>query len=467
MDSQQHRGSDFRSYVAQALHESEPKSVTAYAAGSLVALLDRYGLSELDADTLRLWIASMLLGGLKAATVRRYAGRLHTLYKEWGGADLPDPFEEVQPAYDPSYQPDEADVLVNLEALKRLFSKSELSADWQMVNIFFYLLYSPDASLLDAADATFDNSPRYCAQIDEIVKQCDSSNGRKYLFSLNQSKVRPTQLSRELNDGLTSLMRSVGMRIAGGQAREEITAIWIAAAMKCGVDICLIRSIIASIPYRYRALKLIRRQEISEGLLHETVCRVADSINDNTPRWFAMKLRKGVGFSDVKEKISTELPGRLNAMELYYPTRTIVKKVGKKKVKEEMPLVPDMLFFRTQYNKVRSLFASIGDVAWCFKTSQAGDSRYSVIPHAEMANFQRSVGQFTSDIRVELSDTAASLGKGRMVRITGGMMKGYQGRIVDLNDDNGSRKFFLTVSNENALNWTVAVDEVFIEPLDI
>lgn len=440
--------------------------MTFYAVGSLVETFDKYGVTTLDLGSLKLWIASMLLEGMSINTVKRYAGSIHTIFSEWKDRDAADPFNEIQYAFKQPYEQDKTVVLQNLGMLRRLFAYNESSKDWKIVSIFFYLLYNADITLLDVIDASFDNAPKYCAQIDSIVKSHDSSFGRKYLFDLNQSKARPSQISRELTEGLTQLMQKAGMKIAEGQVREEITAIWVAAAMKCNIDIAEIRSIIPSVPYRYRALSLIQKKELSEDRKHEIICRVADSINDNTPRWFVMKLRKRISLDDIKDKVEQELPGRLATMELYYPTRTVTKKVGRRIHKDEIPYIPDMLFFRTQYNKVGSLFSKIGDIAWCFKVSQLPDSKYYVIPHEEMSNFQKCVGQFTDDIHVELVSASRALGIGRMVRITGGMMKGYKGKIEDMNDDKGTRTFFLSVSNENALKWTAEVEDVFIEPLE-
>lgn len=463
--TQQHKTGDFLGHVLQILADKGQKSLTYYSVGSFVETFKKFGLKSVDNESLTLWIASMFLDGMKLNTVKRYSGRLHTMYSEWRSMGDDDPFIEVQSAIALTYQLDNADVLFNLEMLKRLFDKNETSDDWEAVSMFFYLLYDASATLLDAAETTFDSALKYCPQIDELVKSRNRSNGRKYIFDFEQWKIRPSQLSKEFKKSLTLLMKTIGMKISVDFVREEITAIWIAAAMKCGISIRDIRAIIPAVPYRYRALSLIPKTEISEVKKLEIICQVADAINDNTPRWFVMKLRKGVALDDITKKIDKELPGRLQTMELFYPTRTEAKKVGKKIIYEHIPYVPNMLFFRTQYNKIRSLFAKIGDMAWCFKVSRIPNSRYSVIPHEEMANFQRCVGQFTSDMRIELVKGSCLLDKGRMVRITGGMMNGYKGKIEDMNDDKGTRKFYLRISNDNMLNWTAVVDEVFIEPL--
>lgn len=466
--NQQNSEGGFLSYVVKITAESEPKSITCYAVGSLVETLGRYGITTFDAESLRVWIASMLLSGVKTTTAKRYTGRLHTIFNEWRETDVVDPFLDVNSAFEPSFQVNEADETHNLNVLKRLLGRTETDANRQSALIFFYLLYNADASLLDVVEATFDGAPNYCAQVDEIVKQLNSSYGRKYLFSLNQSKARPTQILRELTEALGALMKSAGMRVANGHVREEITAIWIAAALKCGIDLRDIRSVVAAVPYRYRALSLISKQEIATGRRHEIICRVADSLNDNTPRWFAMKLRRVVSVDDVKSKIEAQLPGRLATMELFHPTHIAKTRVGKKIQRQEVAYAPDIVFFRTQYNKVRSLFAAIGDIAWCFKASQTPDARYAIISQEEMVTFQRCVGQFTDDIKLQLTDPTQTLGLGlgRMVRITGGMMAGYTGLIEDLDTTTGSRRFYLRISADTALNWTATVPDYLIEPLE-
>lgn len=468
MDNQQNKEGDFLSCVVQVLAESEPQTMVSYALGSFMEMARRYGLDTVNVESLRLWIALLYIKGMKAKTVQRYVGKLHTIYKACakGNSDAVDPFLNLQPCFDASYEVHDDEVRFNVDVMRRLFGKDEASNEWSSVAIFFYLLYNADATLLDMADATFDNAPDYCSQVVEIVRSRDRSKGQKYLFKLGQKQVRPAQIFRKVTEDLTAVLTAAGMKSLQGSVREEITAMWVCLALQCGVDVCDIRAIIPAVPYQYRALLLIRKPEISEVRLHAAICRVADAVNDNTPRWFVMKMRKGVEHDQVTEKIETELPGRLNTMELFYPTHTAFRMKGGRKIKKEIPFVPDILFFRTQYNKVRSLFAKIGDIAWCMKTNNVPEARYSVISQEEMSGFQKCVGQFTDDIRIDLVNANRGLGKGRMVRVTAGVMKGYVGKIEDINDDKGTRTFFLQISNDQALRWTAEVDEAFIEPLD-
>lgn len=467
MNIQQVNNDRFLTHVVQIFSDAEPKSVVFYAVGSFVETVKRYGIKTFDEESLKLWIAVMYMNGMMGKTVQRYVGKLHTIYKTFnkGNVSTDDPFINMQSYLDTSYQAHDENVQFNAEMIKRMFGKNESAKEWSAIAMFFYLLYNVDATLLDLVGATFDNAPQYCSQVVEIVKSRDSSKGQKYLFKLEQKQVRPAQIFKRITEDLITVMTATGMKSLQGTVREEITALWVYFALKCGVDICEIRAIIPAVPYEYHALSLITKPEISEERLHEVICKVADAINDNTPRWFVMKLRKGVDIEKVKDSIEKELPGRLATMELFYPTHITYRDKGDKKVKIETPCVPDLLFFQTQYNKIRSLFAKIGDIAWCMKESNTTDARYSVISQEEMANFQQCVGKFTDDIRIKLVDASRGLGKGRMVRITGGMMKGYKGKIEDIRDDKGTRIFFLHINNEKALQWTAEIEDVFIEPL--
>lgn len=468
-DNQHIDNDKFLTHVVQIFDDAKPKSMQFYAFGSFVETVRKYGIRTFDEASLKLWIADMYMKGMKVNTVQRYVGKLHTVYNSShkGTENQNDPFADLHSCFNTTYQVSDENVEYNVDVIKRIFGKDESSKDWASVAMFFYLLYNADTTMLDMVDVRFDNAPEYCPQVVEIVRSRDKSNGRKYLFKLEQRQIRPSQIFRQVTDDLTSVMKASGMKSLQGTIREEITALWVNTALKCGVDIRDIRSVIPAVPYQYRALTLIPKTKIPEERLHEVICKVADAINDNTPRWFVMKLRKGVDIDKVKDTIDKELPGRLATMELFYPIRTTFRKKGGKKVKEETPYVPDLLFFKTQYNKIRSLFAKIGDQAYCLKDNNTADARYSVISQEEMANFQKCVGKFTDDVRINIVDASRRLGKGRMVRITGGIMKGYKGKIEDIHDEKGTRTFFLQINNEKALKWTAEVDELLIEPLNL
>jgi hypothetical protein len=146
----------------------------------------------------------------------------------------------------------------------------------------------------------------------------------------------------------------------------------------------------------------------------------------------------------------------------------MVFKENKKIIKREMPYIPGLLFFKIGENNIAPLFREIGDLAWCYRERPSQDAPYSIIPRSEMERFQRFVGKFTDDVEISLSGKE-SLGIGRRVRITGGLMEGYEGEIYDIEeskDSTGRRMFQLNLSSDQALRWTVSIEDIYIEPID-
>ncbi len=433
---------------------------------ALLSWMHRSKTDTIDADTIRQWIAEMLVKGMKVSTCKRYYGKVHSIYNEWNGKETASPFDEARIEFGSLNEthPDETER--NLGMVKRLMSKKETSEDWLYIGIFFYLLYTPSASLHDVINLKFDSVQSICQQTDDIINACDSSHGRQYVFPLKQGKSRPNEIAQTLTKQLQQLLSAAGMRFEYGFSRLSITSIWIAAALREKISLENIRACIGAIPREYQALSLVGRKEIDRMTEERIVRSVANSINSQTKQWFVMKLRKGVSVDDVKSAIVNQLPDISESMMLYYPTRTEVHKEGHKRITEEIPYLPDVLFFKIPHNKVRSLFAKIGDKAWCYKTSLSQDSDYFVISDRQMTVFQQCVGQFTPDIHMELVDMKRPLEKGRRVKVVGGMMAGYEGEILDVEDTPGKRVFFLAISGDTQARWTAYVDDLYIQPLE-
>lgn len=420
---------------------------------------------SLPLDLLKLWAASHFIAGGKASTLKRYAGKIHALYRQWLSAPTEDPFLPLADFISPHYQTNDTLPKHNLLAVRKLFAKSETAPDRQAADIFLYLLYNPSATLLDLINLTFDQYDPFCPQLDAIIDSRKRANGRKYIFELNQGKQRPTGILKSITETLTPCLRNVGMSLPGGFTREAATAIWIAAALQLNITLPEIRALITTIPAEYPALIMARPAELSRERREEIICRVADHINDNTQRWFVMHLRAGHNADEICRRIERDLPGRLQTMTIFNPTRNIARREGKKIIKEEVPIVPNLLFFKTQRAKVKSLFSKIGDIAWCYRTANLPDSDYSVISSREMSRFQRCVGQFTDDIQVELVAEDPRLRRGRRVRVTGGIMAGYEGEIQDIEGAGDRRIFKLRIASGALLTWTASVPAPLLLPL--
>lgn len=457
----------FREF-AERIFASEPSgSLLSYALSSFLNVLNGEDTDNPDKEILKLWIVSMSVNGKKVSTCKRYFTKVQSVYNKWACGDRKDdPFAFVSPLFESLHDVSAKETERNLELVKRLFIKNEKSKDWQTVCIFFYLLFNPAASMSDVINLKFDAVPVSCPQIDDIVNSFDATHGRKYVFELKQGKSRPDEISRNLTKLLLEILSAAGMRFGYGFSRTSITSMWIAAALKSGMDIRDIRACTGTVPPQYSALSLLEKTELDDATRDRFICTAADTINSHAKRWFVMRLRQGVSADDIKARIEATLPGRLKSMVLYYPTYTEIYKEGKKRRVEEIPYLPGIIFFKTGHDKIKSLFANIGDLAWCFRASNSPESDYSVVSHRQMTKFQQCVGQFTPDIRMELVESDCQLERGRRVRVVGGIMAGYEGEILDVEGEPGRRMFFLSISDNKKARWTAYVEDVLIQPLD-
>lgn len=82
-----------------------------------------------------------------------------------------------------------------------------------------------------------------------------------------------------------------------------------------------------------------------------------------------------------------------------------------------------------------------------------------------MLNFQRVIGTFTSDMKISLTNKPP-IGIGREVRITGGIMAGYIGKIYDIKDGSDVRNIYIRLSPEYSIRAEIMVEEYFVETID-
>lgn len=461
MENHQHSTSTFRQTVEQKLGATPPRTTAAYALQSLLDTINAQKRDTIDGHTLRMWTASMLIDGKKPATVSRYLGTARALYR--AHSTQPEAVENITTLLDniADTAGTATEARANLAIARTLTGRNRRSDEWPTLAAFLRLLYLPDTPLAHIAAVTTADTPHWCPQVADIDSSLSTANGRKYLYPLGQGKVRPGAIERTLTNAMLQQLAAAGMRFTGGFSRASITAIWVAAALDAGISLPDIRALVGTVPPAFAPLSLVEAATIDEQQRREIICRVADTICSHTNRWYALRLRKSANIEQLRKAILAN-----PAITLYYPTRTEVRKEGHRRITEQVPYLPGIAFFATRPHNVRTLMARIGNLAWCFRTTASPASPYAPIATAQMAAFQRYIGQFTPDIQVELVDTA-TLTPGRLVRITGGIMAGYEGRIVDIDTASGRRMFFLSIADRTAARWTATVEDIFIEPVTV
>lgn len=458
----------FINHVENRVNAEMSERLTANAAVSFLNSMRSHSLEEISQDSLRMWLVDMTMNNLKKSTRKKYFSRIHTLFREWRRGIADDPFETVQEDVNLDFESGLEEAEANRLVTGRLLQQNHDEGEREKLDIFFYLLYDVKATLRDAVNLKFDDDIADCMQIDDLIESIrKGSQRKKYVFGLNQGKMREPQIMRELVGGMHSMLKNAGMKFEKGFSRESITAIWIAAAIKAGVTLQEIRSMTAIVPSGFEALKLIAPARMSARQQNRIARRVADFINDKASQWFVMRVRNGKTPDDIRQRICQTAPETYSDMMFYYPTHKVVKKnIKGKTVSEETPYLPGILFFKVGRDKVTPLFNRIGDMAWCYKWSKTPGSPYCTISRNDMKTFQRHIGQFTPDIRMDFMTREQPLAKGSTVVISGGgFMEGHIGVIDSVKNADGTRTYTLTLSEKEYAVWTVRdIDEAFIEP---
>lgn len=193
---------------------------------------------------------------------------------------------------------------------------------------------------------------------------------------------------------------------------------------------------------------------------------VADEIDDSAPRWFVMRLRPRRTPDDIRLRIEREFGSSLGHISWYYPVRRLMRPVGKKVIPVDVPVIPQLLFFRMRRSEVGRLFARIGDDAWCYRVSGRPGSPYSVIPASQMARLQKCVGQLTPDVEMEIVKVSPTPQVGDAVRVTAGLLEGKEGVVTSVRNADGTRTYTLRLSDSEAIRWNASdIHEAYLEKI--
>ena len=178
------------------------------------------------------------------------------------------------------------------------------------------------------------------------------------------------------------------------------------------------------------------------------------------PQWYAMHLRKGVTFEDVRKDILDKVRP---IPELFYPCETIVRLTGNRKNVDEQPFIAKTVFFKSHPENERPMFKSIGEKAWCYRVLSVPGSPYAVIPRRDMERFQRAIGVFTPD--VEITPLGALAPKpGESVIVVKAGFGNRTGEVEEvINKGCGSAIFRVKLTTDNGYEFRINVDERQIE----
>lgn len=146
-------------------------------------------------------------------------------------------------------------------------------------------------------------------------------------------------------------------------------------------------------------------------------------------------------------------------IEVFTPMRwQLVERKGKR-IREEVPLLHDLLFAHTTRTCMDSIVEEISTLQ--YRYLRGGYRKPMTVGHAEMNRFIRAVHSDDSP-RYFLVEELTPAMYGRMIRIEGGPLDGYEGRLLSIR---GSRVKRLIVEIPGLLVAAVEVDPVYIRLL--
>lgn len=303
-----------------------------------------------------------------------------------------------------------------------------------------------------------------CRQTAQLTDLC-STTRRQYVFGYEQGKQRPKAMEQSVRADIGNTLRALGYDRLVPVSDTMLKALWIQAAMDAGVPDNAIHAVagdVAHIMPCYAFLDTITA-EASAADMAQAITTVADALNADHTRWYAMGLRPRV----KPQSVTVRLRDCGMRIETYYPLQEIVKRLGGGKTRSVLrPYIAGVLFFKARRSQLPALFGHIADLAWPYRQSRKADAPYAEI--ADMATFQRRIRQLTPDLTLTMA-TRNEYQAGDRVRITGGQLEGFEGVVLThAAAQPGSTRpvvLHLAITNSQSLNFTAQIESCYIEPI--
>lgn len=282
------------------------------------------------------------------------------------------------------------------------------------------------------------------------IAERHSNPKRRYIFPLDQTKRTPRQLEAYAEQLAAHLLDLRNIRILG-DVQETVMTYWAFAALQCGIAASDVVGILGCPTSGIPSLVICSQtDDYSESRIARIRNTVSGVFLENPPAWYAMRLRPGVKFDTIDERVCA-LGANIRRPEFFYPCNEIARRLKKKLVYKQKPILPDIVFFKSRATDVQSLFAKIGDLAWCY----TNDGSYASIPYHAMEQFQKAIGKFTPDYEVGPVGSI-SLRKGDRIVVAGGPFMGLEGEIKDETFDRENVIYRILLWGENNdIEWRV------------
>ena len=309
-----------------------------------------------------------------------------------------------------------------------------------------------EIALLKKRDtANYDDASR-------IIIERNQSAKRDYVFDLKQSYKTTAQIYSDIANGLESALRG-NISIKNLDVDMLNGSMWAAFAMKCGATASEALGCVGRVA-PYAIPQFCKPVEATPENKTRWIKSVSRMLMDDMPGWYAMHLRKGTKFEELKKEISETIKP---APELFYPCETIRKQVGNKIVFKDHPFISNTVFFKIHPESVTSMFQAIGSKAWCYRLTNTPDAPYAVIPQRDMECFQNAIGVFSPNMKIHpIGELSPKPGEQVIVVKIG--YENREGTIEEIHhNDCGSVIFRVKMFTDQGYEWRIDCDRRQIE----
>ena len=302
------------------------------------------------------------------------------------------------------------------------------------------------------------DTDKYNNEVSRLIITRNQSPRREYVFDLRQSYATPRQIRSAIAEGLKPLWEKIEIPV-NADPHDAVRSLWAACAMSGGATASeALGRLQGPAPYSLPEF-CIPANDIPDIRLWDNA--VHSMIAHDLPVWYAMHLRKGVDFDDLRKEIADRVRP---VPELFYPSETVKRRVGNKTVFEEHPFISRTAFFKSRQENILPMFALIGDKAWCYRVTNTPGAPYAAISTRDMRRFQAAIGVFTPDIEIHpLGELTPHPGESVIIIKAG--FENREGEVEEVISDGSTTLFRIKLSTDQGYEWRMDLDARQIQPI--
>lgn len=419
--------------------------------------------------------------GFKSTTISRYCERFRSLYNKAvkrGLAPKSDAFAGIGSRRERSVPKTLSGGGSPLDAVRRVascdFGGQPLFG--QTRDLFLFSLYACGMSFADMARLkksyvkggrlllpSGGSLPLLPGMV-RIMGRYDAWDGEYLLPVLRSGSPEPDMVRRGRSylHNVEGVFRMAGMSCVADA--DFSLRLWIDIAMELKVPAEVVSAAVPRVPDGSPLGHMNTSGATDYCTVDGALARVAESVVDCAEHWHVMRLKPGISCECVASLLERE--SGIGADAVYCPCEEIVRRVGGKLTVEIRSVIRNVMFFRVSDDKLPTVAKSLENAAWIYRNGRSADAEYAVVPEYELYKFRVVVSKLTDDMEFMPAERS-EWSKGRSVRITGGSLNGYEGKI--LNMDAGAkgcrREILVRITTDTGIKVVAEVPDIFIELL--